>query len=124
MRIVSLAIAMFLVFPIAVMSADSNVQFKASEKKADKKAREKTTWGEVKVVDPAARVLIIVGKDEISFAAREEMLKGICVNDNVIIKYTERDGRKTVSSIKVDSKQKGKKKAEKKTDASRSADKK
>jgi hypothetical protein len=111
MRTVALAIAMLLIFPLAVMSADSSIQPKAAEKKV----REKISRGEVKVVDPAARVLIVVGKDEVSFTADSEMLRDIRLNDQVTVKYTEKDGMKTVSSIIVDSKQKGKKRIDKRS---------
>jgi hypothetical protein len=99
---------MLFLFPIAAMAADNSVQSVATEKKA----REKTARGEVKVVDAAARVLIIVGKDEVAFIADESLLRDIRVNDKVTVKYSERAGKKILNSVKIDSKQKGKKRTQ------------
>jgi uncharacterized protein (DUF2344 family) len=91
------------------MAADNVVTSKTADKKPEKKAREKTASGVVKAIDTAARVIVIKGRDELTFTADETLLKEINVNDKVIIKYTEKSGKKYANSIKLDSKKRAKK---------------
>jgi hypothetical protein len=103
-----IACALLIAFPINITFTDGFNKAYAAESRGVKKAREKTAKGVVKVVDPAANALVINGKDEIAFTADAALLKDIMINDNVIIKYKEADGKKYAHSVKVDQKKKRK----------------
>jgi Cu/Ag efflux protein CusF len=109
MRIFFVALTLLFVFPLHIIAANSAAASQTAEKKTEKKAREKTANGVVKVIDTASKVIVIQGRDELAFSAEETLLKEINVNDKVIIKYTEKGGKKFANSIKLDSKKRSKK---------------
>jgi hypothetical protein len=100
--------ALLIAFPMNTMIGDSFCEAYAAQSGITKKAREKTAKGVVKVVDPAAKAIVINGKDELAFIAEEPLLKNIKVNDKVIIKYRESGGKKYAQSVKTEEKKKGK----------------
>lgn len=102
MRSLLIVCALLIAFPINFILPDGLSRAYAAEGRGVKKAREKTAKGVVKAVDPAARAIVINGKAEITFIADAALLKDISVNDMVIIKYREANGKKYAHSIKVD----------------------
>jgi hypothetical protein len=101
-------LALLIVFPVSAIIGDSVGEAYAAENGITKKTREKTARGLVKVVDPAAKAIVIKGKDEFIFIAEESLLMDIKLNDKVTIRYKEAGGKKYAHSIKVDQKKKGK----------------
>lgn len=108
MKALFISLALLIVFPVSVMIADGVTTANAAESRVDKKTREKTVSGVVMAVDPAARAIVIKGKDEYTFTAEKELLIGIKVKDTVIVKYKEAGGKKYAQSIRTDLKKKGK----------------
>ncbi|MHB8108708.1 MAG: hypothetical protein ACYDHW_01600 [Syntrophorhabdaceae bacterium] len=92
----------------------------APEKKADKKATKEKVHqftGEVVAFDAAAKTLTVKGKGgEKAFdVSNVKMEKDPAVNDKVMVKYTEKDGKMTAKSVKaVKDTKKTEKKQEKK----------
>ena len=109
MRALIVALALLILYPLNVPAVDSTDTTKPSERKTEKKAREKTAEGIVKAIDTATGIIVIQGREEFIFTADEFLLKEININDKVIIKYTEKSGRKYANSIKPDSKKKSRK---------------
>jgi hypothetical protein len=107
-KVFLIALSLLFVFPVSIFFTDAVSFASASEKRIEKKSREKTASGIVKVIDPAAKALVINGRDEVVFIAEEALLKDIRINDKVIIKYKEAGGKKYAHSVKLEQKKKGK----------------
>jgi hypothetical protein len=110
MKVFFFAIALLIMFPLSILAADNSATSVRTDKIIEKKQREKTAKGVVKVVDATAKTIVIKGKDELLFTADEVLLREIRINDQVTVKYFEKDRVRTATSIKLDTKQKGKKK--------------
>lgn len=106
MKAFLIAFALLILFPINIILTDGVSAAYAAESGGVRKAKEKTAKGVVKVVDPAAKAIVIKGNDEMTFTAEASLLKDIRVNDQVIIKYKEAYGKKCAHSIKADRKKK------------------
>ncbi len=123
-KVLAVVIAIMFAFSMTAFAADKAADTKTAPakdeqkmapKKAAKKAAPKTITGEVKAVDAKANTITVKStKQEKTITADEQMLKDIKAGDRVVVKYTEKDGKLTASSVKPAKAPKSAKKAEKK----------
>ncbi len=111
------AFSMTTAFAADTKTAPAKDEQKAAPKKASKKAAIKSITGEVKAVDAKANTITVKStKQEKTITADETMLKDIKAGDRVVVKYSEKDGKLTASSVKPAKAPKAAKKAEKKAE--------
>jgi hypothetical protein len=105
MKTLFITLALLVAFPFGIIS-ECVAPADAAEGRTAKKVREKSVRGVVKVVDPAAKVIVVHGGSDFCFTAEPALLRDINVNDRVIVRYVEQGGKKFARSIKHDQKTK------------------